>query len=130
MENQLLPDEAKDRLTRTCRTAVGDSLRSLTYINRFDYEQVYLRDDLERDADLNSFIGNEWHDFKMTQDAYRGSELGDYRYTIRVFENGYLVRITIEDSGVFITTDGITMQDFEALSQAVEGVLDEWAVAE
>lgn len=130
MENQLLPDKAKDRLTRTCRTAVGDSLRSLTYINRFDYEQVYLRDDLERDADLNSFIGNEWHDFKMTQDAYRGSELGDYRYTIRVFENGYLVRITIEDSGVFITTDGITMQDFEALSQAVEGVLDEWAVAE
>ncbi|SFL15824.1 hypothetical protein SAMN04487950_2784 [Halogranum rubrum] len=130
MENQLLPEKAKDRLTRTCRTAVGDSLRSLTYINRFDYEQVYLRDDLERDADLNSFIGNEWHDFKMTQDAYRGSELGDYRYTIRVFENGYLVRITIEDSGVFITTDGITMQDFEALSQAVEGVLDEWAVAE
>lgn len=130
MENQLLPDKAKDRLTRTCRTAVGDSLRSLTYINRFDYEQVYLRDDLERDADLNSFIGNEWHDFKMTQDAYRGSELGDYRYTIRVFENGYLVRITIEDSGVFITTDGITMQDFEALSKAVEGVLDEWAVAE
>ncbi|SDM74375.1 hypothetical protein SAMN04487949_2466 [Halogranum gelatinilyticum] len=130
MENQLLPDKAKDRLTRTCRTAVGDSLRSLTYINRFDYEQVYLREDLERDADLNSFIGNEWHDFKMTQDAYRGSELGDYRYTIRVFENGYLVRITIEDSGVFITTDGITMQDFEALSQAVEGVLDEWAVAE
>lgn len=130
MENQLLPEKAKDRLTRTCRTAVGDSLRSLTYINRFDYEQVYLRDDLERDADLNSFIGNEWHDFKMTQDAYRGSELGDYRYTIRVFENGYLVRITIEDSGVFITTDGITMQDFEALSQAVEEVLDEWAVAE
>lgn len=130
MENQLLPDKAKDRLTRTCRTAVGDSLRSLTYINRFDYEQVYLRGDLERDADLNSFIGNEWHDFKMTQDAYRGSELGDYQYTIRVFENGYLVRITIEDSGVFITTDGITMQDFEALSKAVTEVLDEWAVAE
>lgn len=130
MENQLLPEKAKDRLTRTCRTAVGDSLRSLTYINRFDYEQLYLRGDLERDADLNSFIGNEWHDFKMTQDAYRGSELGDYQYTIRVFENGYLVRITIEDSGVFVTTDGITMQDFEALSTAVIEVLDEWAVAE
>lgn len=130
MENQLLPEKARDRLTRTCRTAVGDSLRSLTYINRFDYEQLYLRGDLERDADLNSFIGNEWHDFKMTQDAYRGSELGDYSYTIRVFENGYLVRITTEDSGVFVTTDGITMQDFEALSTAVIEVLDEWTVAE
>ncbi|WP_101297652.1 DUF7522 family protein [Halegenticoccus soli] len=126
MENGLLTPQARDRLTRTCRTAAGDSLRSLTYFNRFDYEQVYLREDLEQDADLNSFIGNEWHDFKTTQDAYRGSELGDYRYTIRVFENGYLVRITIEDSGVFVTTDGITMQDFEALSAAVTEVLENW----
>ncbi len=130
MDDALLPEEAKDRLTRTCRTAVGDSLRSLTFFNRFDYEQLYLRGDLEQDADLSSFIGNEWHDFKTTQDAYRGSELGSYRYTIRVFENGYLVRITIEDSGVFVTTDGITMQDFEALSAAVLPVLEEWAVAE
>lgn len=126
MSEALLPSEAKERLTRTCRTAVGDSLRSLTYFNRFDYEQVYMRDDLEQDADLSSFIGNEWHDFKTTQDAYRGSELGDYNYTIRVFDNGFLVRITLEDTGVFVTTDGITMQDFEALASAVVETLDEW----
>ena len=112
------------------RPAVGDSLRSLTYFNRFDYVQVYLREDLEQEADLNSFIGNEWHDFKMTQDAYRGSELGDYEYTIRVFENGYLVRITVEDFGVFVTTDGISMQDFEALAAATTEILDEWAIEE
>ncbi|KAB1188607.1 MULTISPECIES: hypothetical protein [Haloferax] len=128
--SNLLPEEAQQKLISTCRTAAGDSLRSLTYFNRFDYLQVYLRGDLEQEADLNSFIGNEWHDFKMTQDAYRGSELGDYQYTIRVFENGYLVRITVEDMGVFVTTDGITMQDFEALRTAVTAILDEWAVAE
>jgi hypothetical protein len=126
MDDDLLTEQARDRLTTTCRTAVGDSLRSLTYFNRFDYEQVYLRSDLERDADLNSFIGNEWHDFKTTHDAYRGSELGEYQYTIRVFENGYLVRMTLEDIGVFVTTDGITMQDFEALSSAVREVLSDW----
>ncbi|MFC7203771.1 hypothetical protein ACFQJC_09605 [Haloferax namakaokahaiae] len=128
--SELLPEEAQERLISTCRTAVGDSLRSLTYFNRFDYIQVYLRSDLEQSADLNSFIGNEWHDFKMTQDAYRGSELGEYKYTIRVFENGYLVRITLEDIGVFVTTDGITMQDFNALSVATREVLESWAIAE
>ncbi|KAB1196438.1 MULTISPECIES: hypothetical protein [Haloferax] len=128
--SNLLPEEAQEKLISVCRAAAGDSLRSLTYFNRFDYLQVYLRDDLEQEADLNSFIGNEWHDFKMTQDAYRGSELGDYEYTIRVFENGYLVRITLEDIGVFVTTDGITMQDFEALKTAVTTILDEWAIAE
>ncbi|WP_411963255.1 hypothetical protein [Haloferax sp. YSMS24] len=128
--SNLLPEEAQEKLISVCRAAAGDSLRSLTYFNRFDYLQVYLRDDLEQEADLNSFIGNEWHDFKMTQDAYRGSELGDYEYTIRVFENGYLVRITLEDIGVFVTTDGITMQDFEALRTAVTTILDDWAVAE
>ncbi|WP_129116851.1 DUF7522 family protein [Halegenticoccus tardaugens] len=130
MDDGLLTPQARDRLTTVCRTAAGDSLRSLTYFNRFDYEQVYLREDLRQDADLSSFIGNEWHDFKTTQDAYRGSELGDYRYTIRVFDNGYLVRITTEDTGVFVTTDGITMQDFEALSAAVTEVLGNWMVDE
>ncbi|WP_049915831.1 DUF7522 family protein [Haloferax mucosum] len=128
--SNLLPDEAQEKLVTVCRTAVGDSLRSITYFNRFDYVQVYLRDDLEQEADLNSFIGNEWHDFKMTQDAYHGSELGDYQYTIRVFENGYLVRITLEDIGVFVTTDGISMQDFEALASATTEILDDWAIAE
>ena len=128
--SNLLPEEAQETLISTCRAAAGDSLRSITYFNRFDYVQVYLRGDLEQEADLNSFIGNEWHDFKMTQDAYRGSELGDYQYTIRVFENGYLVRITLEDIGVFVTTDGITMQDFEALRTAVTTILEEWAIAE
>lgn len=126
MDDDLLPEQARERLTTTCRTAVGDSLRSLTYFNRFDYQQLYLRSDLERDADLSSFIGNEWHDFKTTQDAYHNSELGEYRYTIRVFDNGFLVRITTEDTGVFITTDGITMKDFQSLSAAVEPVLEDW----
>jgi hypothetical protein len=130
MPTTLLPADAADRLTRTCRTALGDSLRSVTYFNRSDYEQVYLRGDLEQDADMSSFIGTEWQDFTVSQDAYRNSELGDYRYTIRVFDNGFLLRVTTEDAGVFVTTDGITMQDFEAAATAVTKTLDEWGIDE
>jgi hypothetical protein len=126
MASGLLSEEGKERLAQTCRTTIGDSLRSMTYFTTSDYEQVYLRSDLSRDADLEQFVGTEWHDYNVTQDAYSGTELGAYRYTIRVFENGYLVRITTDDSGVFVTTDGLTMQDFEALARAVEEVLKTW----
>ncbi|MCL9813688.1 DUF7522 family protein [Natranaeroarchaeum aerophilus] len=123
MASQLLADEATDNIVRTSRTALGDSLRSVTYFTRDDYEQLYLRDDLERDADLTSFIGHEWRGFKTAQAAYEGTELGDYNYTIRVFDNGFLLRVTDEREGVFVTTDSLTMGDFNTVAQAVQSVL-------
>lgn len=125
MATDLLPDETAQQVVTTCRTAIGDSLRSVSYITRDDYDQLYLREDLERDADLSTFIGHEWHGFTTTQDAYVGSELGQYQYTIRVFENGFLVRITSERDGVLVTTDGLTLKDFEELATAVESVLED-----
>lgn len=122
MPADLVNEDVREQLVTAVRTTVGDSLRSLTYFTRDDYEQLYLRDDLERDADLSSFIGHEWHDFSNTRTAYEGSELGPYRYTIRAFENGFLVRITTDRGGVFVTTDGVTMRDYEELVSAVESV--------
>ncbi|MCH7661985.1 MAG: hypothetical protein IH933_15870 [Euryarchaeota archaeon] len=123
MTADLVDPETADHLVRTARTAIGDSLRSATYFTRDDYEQLYLRSDLEQDADLSTFIGTEWRGFRITKDAYQGSELGDYNYTIRVFDGGYLVRMTTDREGVLVTTDGITMQDFEALASAIGAVL-------
>ncbi len=123
MANKLLADEAADNIVRTSRTSLGDSLRSVTYFTRDDYEQLYLRDDLSRDADLTSFIGHEWRGFKTAQAAYEGTELGDYNYTIRVFDNGFLLRVTDEREGVFVTTDSLTMGDFNTVAQAVQSVL-------
>lgn len=125
MASGLLPAETADQIETTCRTAVGDSLRSVTYFTRDDFEQLYLREDLERDADLSTFIGHEWRGFKTTQTAYEGSELGDYQYTIRVFENGFLIRVTSEREGIFVTTDGLTIKDFEEVATAISTVLEE-----
>lgn len=125
MGTGLLTPEAADRIVSTCRTAVGDSLRSITYFTRDDYEQVYLRSDLERDADLSTFIGHEWRGFKTAQSAYEGSELGDYNYTIRVFDNGFLLRVTSQSEGIFVTTDGLTMNDFDAVATAINAFLEE-----
>ncbi|GGN11298.1 DUF7522 family protein [Halarchaeum nitratireducens] len=126
LEHDLLSEEARERLRIIARTALGDSLRSVTYFTHTDYEQVYLRSDLERDADLSAFIGAEWQSFQLTQDAYAGSELGEYDYTIRAFSNGYLLRVTTDREGVFLTTDGLTMTDVESCAAALEETLDHW----
>ncbi|MFU8867193.1 hypothetical protein [Natronococcus sp.] len=128
MATGLLNAEIADQIETTCRTAIGDSLRSVTYFTRDDYEQLYLREDLERDADLSTFIGHEWRGFKTAQTAYQQSELGDYNYTIRVFDNGFLIRVTNDREGVFVTTDGLTIKDFEEVATAVDAVLSARAI--
>lgn len=119
----LLAADIADQVVTAARTAVGDSLRSVTYFSRDDFEQLYLRGDLERDADLGTFVGHEWREWETTQSAYAGSELGAHEYTIRVFENGFLVRVAVDRGGVFVTTDGLTLKDFDELASALREVL-------
>ena len=123
MEPALVSADLAERIVEVCRDIVGEQLRSVTYFTRDDFDQLYLRDDLQRDADLTSFIGVEWRESVITQDAYRGSELGDHRYTIRVFQNGYLLRFTSDHDGVFITTDGLTMKGFDLVATELAGLL-------
>jgi hypothetical protein len=125
MDAQLLADDLADQIVTTARTATGDSLRSVTYFTRSDFEQLYLREDLERDADLDTFVGHEWRGFRDTRNAYQTSELGEYRYTVRAFENGYLLRVTGERAGVLITTDGLYIQSYEDIADAIEKMLAE-----
>jgi len=126
MSEQPLTEARADQLKTACRSAVGDNCRSVTYFDATNYMQVYLRGDLEQDADLMSFIGHEWHDYKTTTDAYTGSELGNYEYTIRNFENGFLVRVGVGDRGVFVTTDGLKLKDFDSLVATITDLLDRW----
>ncbi|MFC4245898.1 hypothetical protein ACFOZ7_02580 [Natribaculum luteum] len=118
-----IADERADQLISACRTAVGDQLRSLTYFTRDEFDQLYLRSDLERDADLAGFVDYESIGFDA-HTAYRGSELGDYQFTIRVFDEGFLLRVTTETEGVFATTDGVTIQDFREAATALATILE------
>ena len=116
-------DELADELISVCRTAIGDELRSITYFTEDDYEQLYLREDLERDADLDRFVANERLGFR-SQETYGESELGAYEFTIRVFEWGYITRVLSDDHGVYVTTDPLNMNEFKEVATAVETVLE------
>lgn len=114
--------ELSEELVSACRTAVGDQLRSITYFDAADEEQLYLREDLESDADIVGFADTERLGFR-SQSVYARSELGEYRFTIRVFERGYLTRVIVGDRGAFVTTDELSIDRFHELASAVEQIL-------
>jgi hypothetical protein len=125
MAENLLAAAVADEVVETCRGVAGDSLRSVTYFTDADYRQLYLRADLARDADLESFTGVEWHESTIIDGAYATSELGEHQYTIRAFENGYLLRVSSELHGLFVTTDDLPMRTFERLGETLDGLLTE-----
>ena len=119
-------DTLREELTSVCRTAIGDDLRSITYFTPEAAEQLYLREDLEQSADVDAFAENERLGF-TSQDTYGETELGDYLFTIRAFEWGYLTRVIVDDHGVFVTTDPLRMTEFEEVATAVASVLESGA---
>ena len=116
------PDERADELLSAARTATGDELRSLTYFTQADVEQLYLRSDLDQTADLIGFAENERQGFHA-QSMYANTQLGEYRFTVRVFENGYLTRVIAGDHGVWVTTDSMEIDRFEELASALASIL-------
>ena len=79
-----------ETLTSACRTAIGDDLRSVVLFTQDEFEQVYLRSDLDAGADIETFVENERVGFDRLE-TYEGSELGGYQYTIHGFDDGFLV---------------------------------------
>lgn len=119
-----LSEETTEELLSACRTTVGDELRSVTYFTPDEYDHLYLREDLERGDDPEAFVENERQGFS-SQRTYEWSELGDYEYTIRVFEFGHLVRVIGDGEGVYVTTGDLTMDRFGELVEAIQSILRE-----
>lgn len=115
-------DSDIEELLSASRTATGDELRSLTYFTEDEVNQLYLRSDLSQTADLIGFAENERQGFH-SQSMYANTQLGDYRFTVRVFENGYLTRVIANDHGVWVTTDSMDIDRFEELASALMSIL-------
>jgi len=128
MSGESSDGDLAEELVSACRTSIGDTLRSITLFTAEDYDQLYIRSDLEQDAELDRFVANERLGF-TSQQTYGDSELGEYEFTIRAFEFGYVTRVIVGDRGVYVTTDEMHMDEFDELATAVRGVLRENAGA-
>lgn len=124
MAESNLSEDRREELVRAARTSVGDELRSVTYFTEDTIEQLYLRDGLDRTADLVGFAENERLGFR-SQTTYTGTQLGEYQFTIRVFEHGFLTRVIVGDHGVWVTTDAMQIDRFEELATVLISVLGE-----
>ncbi|MDX1747013.1 MAG: hypothetical protein R3324_13835 [Halobacteriales archaeon] len=118
MDLPCLTKDQQQELLSAARTTVGDELRSVTFFTEDEVEQVYLREGLNRSADLVGFAENERMGFQ-SQMIYDGTQLGDYQFTIRVFDAGYLTRVIVGDCGVWVTTDSMPMDRFEELGSVL-----------
>lgn len=123
MEGEHIDSAVSAELVSVCRTTVGDELRSITYFTEAEVEQIYLRSDLNRTADLVGFAEVERNGFRA-DDLYRNSQLGEYQATVRMFEHGYLTRVIEGGHGVWVTTDSMSMDRFEELAGALEVTLE------
>ena len=115
----MLPDADIDRLVSACTEATGDELRSIVYFTENEFDQIYLRDYLSADADISAFVENERPGFHRIP-THEGSELGRYEYTIQRFEHGFLVRVISGSHGLFVTTNELTIDQFDELAGAAE----------
>lgn len=114
--------EMQQKLLRVARSIVGDELRSVVFFTGDPVEQLYLRSDLDQTADLVGFAENERLGFR-SQITYNESELGEYQFTIRVFDHGYLTRVIVATRGVWVTTDSMQIDRFEELATALADLL-------
>lgn len=119
----LVSGDRAEKFERVARTSIGDRLRSITYFTPGDHQQVYLRSDLEADADVVGFVEQARDGFRA-QTAYAGSELGEYEYTLRRFSDGTLVRVTSDDEGVFVTAETLTVERAGECASALLDLLD------
>ncbi|MCT9097751.1 hypothetical protein [Haloarchaeobius sp. HME9146] len=129
------PTTLEEELVSTCRTGLGDSLRSVIVFTPDDWEVVYIRKDLEAaESELREvkaeIVENERMGF-TSQETYGtlaarddiGGSLGEYRLTIRVFDHGYLGRVIVGDHGVIATTDEMNIDAFEDIERTVGKLL-------
>ncbi|WP_135822622.1 DUF7522 family protein [Halostella litorea] len=134
----LITDDFAEELTGACRAAVGDSLRAVVYFTPDDHEVAYVRSDLYGDDEellhrvQSEFVESERLGFD-SQETYRSlatqagtePELGQYGFTMRVFDRGYLSRVIVDDRGVFMTTDGLDIDGFRELAVTLRKLLAE-----
>lgn len=124
-----------DAIVSTCRTTLGDSLRSVVHFTRDDFDVLYVRRDLyggdeaAARAATSELVESERTGFgpRETYNA-DGSvatpDFGEYEFTLRVFSDGFVGRVVGGDRGVIVTTDELELSEFEEMEVALRRMLE------
>ena len=120
----------------SCRTTLGDSLRSVVYFTRETFEVLYVRQDLYDDEEEMRSAKADLVESERTgfgpQEKYQssgeapdgGPDFGEYEFTLRVFSDGFVGRVLNGDHGVIVTTDELELSEFEEMEIAIIRMLE------
>jgi hypothetical protein len=127
---------SEEQIISLCRTAVGDALRSVIHFTRDDSELLYLRKDLYGDDRRRALevkatiVENERVGFlpdvryePHTAGAGSDPVLGDYEFTVRVFTDGFVCRIIVDDHGLILTAEEVDVSQVEEVAVALRGLV-------
>ncbi|WP_411964033.1 hypothetical protein [Haloferax sp. YSMS24] len=129
-------DDFTEAIVSSSRTTLGDSLRSVIYFTRDDFEVFYVRQDLYGDEDemhaaKAALVESERTGFgpqekyARSDDAAGGNpDFGEYEFTLRVFSGGFVGRVVAGDHGVIVTTDQLELSEFEEMEVAIRRMLE------
>jgi len=128
--------ELADSVVSTARASIGDTLRSVIYFTPSAMDLLYVRRDLyesrQRAVEAKSRLV-EFERVGFAEAPVRTAlsppanpdSIGAYEFTVRVHDDGYVVRILAGDDGVILTTDGMDVDAFDDAAVAITRLLGE-----
>jgi hypothetical protein len=113
----------------------GPALRDVHVMDEHTHESVFLRSDVRErlaDVSLERYIDNERLGY-LSHDTYEGLHYAEFRYTVRGFDEFTQFRTFLGDGegriGVLASVDAAASPDFDALFEAVSGVVADTGTA-
>jgi len=126
--------QVADSVVSTARASIGDTLRSVIYFTPSAMDLLYVRRDLyesrQRAVEAKSRLV-EFERVGFAEAPVRTAlsppanpdSIGSYEFTVRVHDEGFVVRILAADDGVILTTDDMDMDAFDDAAVAVSKLL-------
>jgi hypothetical protein len=123
-----------DAVVSAVRTSLGDTLRSVVYFTPSAFDVLYVRRDLyDSSADavaakerLVAFERVGFAERPVRNAVGRRADaagVGDYEFTVRFHERGFVVRVLAGDAGVLFTADEMDVASFADAAAAVGRLL-------
>lgn len=124
-----------DSLISAARTTLGDTLRSVIYFTEREMDLLYVRKDLYETQQGAMEVKSRLVEFErigFDEAPVRSvlsvpgdpSSIGTYEFTVRVHDDGYVIRLLGDGVGVLLTTDEMEVEAFQDAAKAVTGLLE------
>lgn len=125
-----------DRVISVARTSIGETLRSVIYFTPDEMDLLYVRKDLYESRQGAMEVKSRLVEFEragfdeapirtVLSVPSDPQSIGAYKFSVRIHDDGFVLRVLGADGGVLLTTDDMDVEAFEDAEVAISRLLDE-----